>query len=152
MSSATLAAASSCILWITWDEVSMMIPMLEWPSLSVGRSSATEMARSVLTRLIGLLEVLEAEDEAEAPEATRPKPTKCARSKPGEQSSVSGDRCAGPVGVRAYRSGQLAEMHHPVGVDVDDLSHGECIVMPGNDVGAGADARRISGLVEEGPR
>lgn len=42
----------------------------------------TETARSVLMRLIGLLEVLEAEDEPEAAEATKPKPTKGARSKP----------------------------------------------------------------------
>jgi transcriptional regulator with XRE-family HTH domain len=42
----------------------------------------TETARSVLTRLIGLLEVLEGEDEPEAGGATRPKPTKGARSKP----------------------------------------------------------------------
>lgn len=55
----------------------MMIPML---AESLSREfDDTEMARSVLTRLIRLLEVLEAEDEAEAPEATRPKPTKCAR-------------------------------------------------------------------------
>lgn len=44
----------------------------------------TETARSVLTRLIGLLEVLEADDEPETTEATRPKPTKRARSKPAE--------------------------------------------------------------------
>jgi len=42
----------------------------------------TETARSVLTRLIGLLEVLEADDEPEAADVTRPKPTKRARSKP----------------------------------------------------------------------
>ncbi len=41
----------------------------------------TETARSVLTRLIGLLEVLEGEDEPEARGATRPKPTKGARAK-----------------------------------------------------------------------
>jgi len=44
----------------------------------------TETARSVLTRLIGLLEVLDADDEPEAADVTRPKPTKRARSKPAE--------------------------------------------------------------------
>lgn len=52
----------------------------------------TETARSVLTRLIGLLEVLEGgtEDEPEAADATRPKPTKRARSKPANRSAPQG--------------------------------------------------------------
>ena len=44
----------------------------------------TETARSVLTRLIGLLEAIEADDEPETAEASRQKPTKRARSKPAE--------------------------------------------------------------------
>jgi len=42
-------------------------------------------------------------------------------------------------------------MHHPFVVEVDDLGDGDGIVMPGDDVGAGADAGRISSLVGEGP-
>lgn len=50
--------------------------------VEVGGVEAT--ARSVLMRLIQLLEVLEAEDEPEAAEVTRPKPTKGAQRKPAE--------------------------------------------------------------------
>ncbi|HVM01185.1 MAG TPA: hypothetical protein VM263_00835 [Acidimicrobiales bacterium] len=43
-------------------------------------------------------------------------------------------------------------MHHPVGVDIDDLGDGEGVVVPGDDERPLLDPRRIGRLVEQRPR